>query len=754
MTKFFISLSVILLLFLALGCKKENNSDNLPTLQLERTSYRPIETAQLSVTNLTLTDSVYTGQINNTPLRLMNINGHLMFFMPSLAPGSYQLKVIINQTEYEAAFEMLSPAPIADPEVYVQNWLNTFQLSVQQFNQYRDSLPAADTAQLLSNVRTIQTWVQNFTVSYNNLSSAQKAECAALLSANQWWLDEMHEATSALATNVASYKTGDDIEDHELKVEQSMQNYLVAKAVVVLHCRKIVAWTIGGALVGALVGVPQVGAAVGAGIGIGFFMIDFMNLEYATDELIDLSFVPFQNLLTSEKTNSLLSFEHGAEKSLSTTMLFRSPYVADKNSGVSMLSNFIGALTEVRSEFNTIAQVLPASLFPPKTIDEVPSYHTRTRAINSKYLNVQNIDNPVVALQDQNRTNGNFKVTFTSTSANTEGFTFDLAYNHPTFGVQRYAVDAEILSSGNSGWQFVLDEGWGYLATTASNRAILASYSRGIWKSDNNGNSWSEVTIPLTGNGFKPAMNGIFVRGNNIYVATYNGVYISNDNGDTWIASKTGLPNPAGPRIESVAATSTHLIAGTSNGYYLSTDNGASWTVSNSGAPTPTCGVFDTIVEHLTVMGDVVISQVICGLNQISVNGASWSSFTIAPYFYGYSGFGISPAGNVFALDNGIARSGDAGSSWQMVNNGLVTASLGVTAFAANGNTLYIAAHDNDLSDGSIYSIYKSTDEGQTWTLHKGAVPINVAGTSVTSMTVAGNRLLVCVNGGVYSISL
>jgi hypothetical protein len=81
-----------------------------------------------------------------------------------------------------------------------------------------------------------------------------------------------------------------------------------------------------------------------------------------------------------------------------------------------------------------------------------------------------------------------------------------------------------------------------------------------------------------------PAGNG---SGMNLFAGTQaGGVFLSNDNGDSWFPVNTGLMN----YMVSCLAVSpfsggavTNLFAGTNHGVFLSTNYGANWTVLNNG---------------------------------------------------------------------------------------------------------------------------------------------------------------------------
>jgi hypothetical protein len=95
--------------------------------------------------------------------------------------------------------------------------------------------------------------------------------------------------------------------------------------------------------------------------------------------------------------------------------------------------------------------------------------------------------------------------------------------------------------------------------------------SIGFYVSSDGGTSWSKPDI-----GFVGFFTSIIVSGGILYVGTGNsGIFRSVDSGSQWEhLSAVSMP------VFSLAASGSTLCAGTSNGVHLSTDNGTNWTTA------------------------------------------------------------------------------------------------------------------------------------------------------------------------------
>jgi hypothetical protein len=206
------------------------------------------------------------------------------------------------------------------------------------------------------------------------------------------------------------------------------------------------------------------------------------------------------------------------------------------------------------------------------------------------------------------------------------------------------------------------------------------------------------------------SLQSLVVSDSNIVVGTQlKGVFLSTDDGNTWQAISSGLPQALFQPIDSSLHTDyltvsalartrslgqTCLFAGTFDyregglGIYRSTNFGASWNSVGGGELAHT-GVFCFAVEDTNIFA------------------GTW----------GY----------------GVFRSSDGGTSWIPVNSGLPSTSV-----------LSMIVHGGNVVAGTFNGIYLSTDEGSNWI----QVSDGLADSVVYSLAVSGTDLVAGTYGG------
>jgi photosystem II stability/assembly factor-like uncharacterized protein len=228
---------------------------------------------------------------------------------------------------------------------------------------------------------------------------------------------------------------------------------------------------------------------------------------------------------------------------------------------------------------------------------------------------------------------------------------------------------------------------------------FAGTYSNGIWLSQDNGNTWVEKSSGM----LTPDVYSMVISGSTIFAGSYSGVYMSQNNGDTWTVART----PIGT-VNTLAISGVNLFAGNNSGnIFLSQNNGSSWTLKSSGLAAYSIISLATGCNNTFAGTDN-------GVYRTRDNGDSWLSLR-----NGISKcdvYSLWVSGNkVFAGTylTGIYMSGDSGESWSVKNNGLPDYSV-VYSFICI-DSLIIAG----TGDG----VYTSSDWGNSWVAKNEGFP-------------------------------
>lgn len=117
----------------------------------------------------------------------------------------------------------------------------------------------------------------------------------------------------------------------------------------------------------------------------------------------------------------------------------------------------------------------------------------------------------------------------------------------------------------------------------------------GVYLTTNNGITWIEKN---NGFDFKP-IKVMSKFENTIVAGTFNrGIFISKDFGENWVERNKGLKNRS---IISLASNNNHIFAGTNDGIFLSKDNGNNWKAEND-------GLFKVPVKALTITDEYIFA--------------------------------------------------------------------------------------------------------------------------------------------------
>jgi hypothetical protein len=220
--------------------------------------------------------------------------------------------------------------------------------------------------------------------------------------------------------------------------------------------------------------------------------------------------------------------------------------------------------------------------------------------------------------------------------------------------------------------------------------------------------SWTQVDAEL--------LNGVDIVavGPRLLAASYDGLFVSDDDGATW-SRWTGTAPPLG-YLTDLAVAGTNVFTATDQGLFVSTDQGTSFApVAAAGLPT-TVGIYTSIVAG----GDLLVGMnapsqdpgISGGLFRTSDAGATFTASSDGlPQDRAVPSFAIGGGAVYCAFVAGVGRSTDAGVTWQP------------STLPGPGNVLQVASTGGEVLAGtSLGTLYASPD-GVTWAAAGAGLP-------------------------------
>jgi hypothetical protein len=287
-------------------------------------------------------------------------------------------------------------------------------------------------------------------------------------------------------------------------------------------------------------------------------------------------------------------------------------------------------------------------------------------------------------------------------------------------------------------------------ADTTGNTIYLGSSNGGVWKSTNAGSTWTSIgdSLPSQSTGaLAMAENGwLFVglgegnTGSNNYAGA--GVVRTKDGGQTWSDLLPGIPE--GIITTHIAISGSTVLVGTQWGLYRSDDLGDSFTRATlpTGGGTEESdkafGNFVTDVRFQPGSEDNALAAVgwrsggigtAAGLYRTTDGGATWTKATATGF--GAASTSTDPIGRVtLAYDE---REGQEDVVWAVIQD---AGRLNNEPFPVD---IAVGAEANTHN---LNGVYRSADNGETWTLQANNTTLGAApgsGISTTNLPLNGN---------------
>ena len=229
--------------------------------------------------------------------------------------------------------------------------------------------------------------------------------------------------------------------------------------------------------------------------------------------------------------------------------------------------------------------------------------------------------------------------------------------------------------------------------------------------------TWEQTNGPEGGSVWGAHVN----VNDDIFAGGKCGIYRSVDNGGTW----TDL---GGPYAIAVASNSAGDIFSGGLGVHRSTNDGDDWVLLDNGLPTDEyCWILD-----INAAGDIFVGMLTTGAYRSVDNGDTWVHLTNGLPANWVGQFAFNSAGDIFAGNGtGVYRSVDNGESWTQVNNGMTATHVRTIATNSDG---VIFAGTIELDGDPAGGVFRSIDNGDTWVqVNTGLTDINVRALVITT---------------------
>lgn len=231
------------------------------------------------------------------------------------------------------------------------------------------------------------------------------------------------------------------------------------------------------------------------------------------------------------------------------------------------------------------------------------------------------------------------------------------------------------------------------------------------------------------------SINSLGVLGPTLFAGAFNGIFRSEDKGNTWTQVNTGLTVT---NVSSFAVLDPTLFAGTNNGVFRSEDKGDTWGQINK-------GLTATSPSSFAIIDNTIFAGTSVGVFRSGNRGNTWTWTPVNP------GLGITNISFLAVIDttlfaaswNGIFRSEDRGETWKKLESLPNLQQILFPSLAVLGNTLFASSSTSPgpgLPLGPpTETLFRSEDKGETWKKLEAFPKLH----RLTSFAVLGNTLFV-----------
>lgn len=441
-------ISCITIFFSLNSCSKKDEvtKDGPKSLNADKSQYSSYEIVTISDSSSLFSIESFPAKINNIEITVSAIENKASFVLPNLINGNYNLSFTINDKDYIVPITVSSLSNVLSADFYFNEIKTNINQNISDLNSQINILEQTSTnpneyEKLKNDVLKYTNLLNNYTSSYNSLSTGEKQEFAKSIAANQASVKEYDNLTSALHTSTTILRT-QTIQNYEADVEVSKGAFVSSVIFTVAHIPAMVTTA-------KLMASPNPWISVGAVVATGLIFTSYcINLDEtitASHKLTNKSIKPFEFITQTSQT----VYNTGVETLSDIQAKYRSLINSDINnsSNGNTISAIVGKYNYFKDKYNGFINALPAIFRPSYVMTSLKNtYSNTTRSIYNQYISITNVSNPNITVQKIDQPDGSIKIKATTTATSDQTFTYDVNYTNSNFtsGLKQ-TVNAKIL---------------------------------------------------------------------------------------------------------------------------------------------------------------------------------------------------------------------------------------------------------------------------------------------------------------------
>ncbi len=405
-------------------------------ISTDKSQYTSYELVKISTDeNISSFGQTLSGSINQLNVTLETEENSASFILPSLADGTYDLKVKVNGKDFSIPISVSNLTNIQSPDYYLNSITDFVSQSIANSNQILSELEedqdgASDYSVLKKDISDQKKLMDGYMAAYQNLSNEDKLEFAKFFSANGAFLEEFrNQANEAYSASRAIGNTS-PIDDYEEQVYARQIRFVSNKQMTIAHITALLATRI--FMNPAFSPWVNLGATLAAGVIVGSFVIHAQATAAMGQQLIYQAVKPFE-LLTG--TDPVI-YNSGSGEDFSIQAKYRSLMESDLNdiNSGDIIQSIVENYDNLKEKYNAFREKLPSAIRPSYVITSLRNtFKSATRFVHSKYLSVTSVSNPEVSVDLIGQPDGSAVLVATTWASSDQDFTYEISYTNQGF---------------------------------------------------------------------------------------------------------------------------------------------------------------------------------------------------------------------------------------------------------------------------------------------------------------------------------